>query len=62
MTTRSFPKGAQSVCLAALAITAEGGKADIARPLQGVGSAVFEIALAFKVDAFRVVLRSPVGG
>jgi phage-related protein len=51
----SFPEGAQSICLAALTIAAEGGKADIAKPLHGVGSGVFEIALAFKGDAFRVV-------
>jgi phage-related protein len=51
----SFPQGAQSICLAALTIAAEGGKADIAKPLHGVGSGVFEIALAFKGDAFRVV-------
>jgi len=29
--------------------------ADIAKPLHGLGSGVFEIALAFKGDAFRVV-------
>lgn len=52
---RSFSEGAQSVCLAALTIAAEGGKADIAKPLQGLGSGVFEIALAFRGDAFRVV-------
>ncbi len=52
---RSFPEGVQSVCLAALTIAAEGGNADIAKPLHGVGSGVFEIALAFKGDAFRVV-------
>jgi len=52
---RSFPEAAQSVCLAALTISAEGGMADIAKPLHGLGSGVFEIALAFKGDAFRVV-------
>ena len=52
---RSFPEGAQAVCLAALTIAAEGGKADIAKPLRGLGSGVFEIALPFKGDAFRVV-------
>ena len=52
---RSFPERAQSVCLAALTIAAEGGKADIAKPLQGMGSGVFEIALPFKGDAFRIV-------
>jgi phage-related protein len=51
----TFPEGARSVCLAALTIAAEGGKADIAKPMRGLGSGVFEIALAFKGDAFRVV-------
>src|SRR6266446_800693 len=50
-----FPDGARSVCLTALTIAAEGGKADIAKPMHGMGSGVFEIALPFKGDAFRVV-------
>ena len=50
-----FPEGARSICLAALTIAAEGGKADIAKPMQGMGSGVFEIALPFEGDAFRVV-------
>ncbi len=52
---QGFPDEAQSVCLTALTIAAEGGKADLAKPLQGLGSGVFEIALAFQGDAFRVV-------
>ena len=51
----SFPEGARSICLTALTIAAEGGKADIAKPMRGLGSGVFEIALPFKGDAFRVV-------
>ena len=51
----TFPAGAQSICLAALTIAAEGGKADIAKPLKGLGSGVFEIALPFRGDAFRVI-------
>lgn len=50
-----FPEGARSICLAALTIAAEGGKADIAKPMNGMGSGVFEVALPFKGDAFRVV-------
>ena len=50
-----FPEGARSICLAALTIAAEGGKPDIAKPLHGMGSGVFEIALPFRGDAFRVV-------
>ena len=51
----TFPEGARSICLAALTIAAEGGKADIANPMRGLGSGVFEIALPFRGDAFRVV-------
>lgn len=43
------------MCLAALTIAAEGGKADIAKPMHGLGSGVFEVALAFKGDAYRVI-------
>ena len=50
-----FPDGARSICLVALTIAAEGGKADIAKPMHGMGSGAFEIALPFKGDAFRVV-------
>ena len=51
----TFPEGARSICLAALTIAAEGGKADVAKPMHGLGSGVFEIALPFKGDASRVV-------
>jgi len=58
---QGFPEGAQSVCLAALTIAAEGGKADIAKPLQGMGSGVFEIALPYRGEAFRVVYAVQLG-
>jgi phage-related protein len=51
----TFPEGAMSICLAALTIAAEGAKADVAKPMHGLGSGVFEIALPFRADAFRVV-------
>jgi phage-related protein len=50
-----FPEGSKSICLAALTIAAEGGKANIASPMRGLGSGVFEIAVPFRGDAFRVV-------
>lgn len=50
-----FPEGAKSILLGALTIAAEGGKADIAKPLHGFGPGVLEIALAYRGDAFRVV-------
>lgn len=56
-----FPVGAQEVCLAALTIAAEGGKADIAKPLKGLGSGVMEIALPYRGNAFRVVYTVQIG-
>src|ERR1017187_8389396 len=52
---KKFPLDAQTTCLTALTIAAEGGKADIAKPMHGFGSGVFEIALPLQGDAFRVV-------
>jgi len=51
----TFPEGARSICVAALTIAAEGAKSDIAKPMRGLGSGVFEIALPFRADAFRVI-------
>jgi len=44
-----------------ITIAAEGGKADVAKPMHGLGSGVFEIALPFKGDAFRVVYAVKLG-
>ena len=57
----SFPEGAQAICLTALTIAADGGKADIAKPLKGLGSGVMEIALPYRGNAFRVVYAVQVG-
>ncbi len=38
-----------------------GWKADIAKPLHGFGSGVFEIALPYRRDAFRVVYAVQLG-
>ena len=56
-----FPEGAQSICLTALTVAAEGAKADIAKPMRGLGSGVFEIALPYRGDAFRVVYAVQLG-
>jgi phage-related protein len=58
----TFPEGARSICLAALTIAAEGGKSDVAKPMRGLGSGVFEIALPFRGDAFRVVYAVQLAG
>jgi len=47
--------------LVALTIAAEGGKADIAKPFRGLGSGIFEIALPWRGDAFRVVYGIQIG-
>lgn len=56
-----FPDAAQSICLAALTIAAEGGKSDIAKPMLGLGSGVLEIALPHAGNAFRVVYAVQLG-
>ena len=57
----SFPEGAQSICLSALTLAAEGGKADIAKPMKGLGAGVFEVALRYRGNAFRVVYAVQLG-
>jgi phage-related protein len=56
-----FPYEAQTICLTTLTIAAEGGKADIVKPLHGLGSGVFEITLPYRGDAFRVVYAVQLG-
>jgi phage-related protein len=56
-----FPDEVRTTCLTALTIAAEGGKTDLAKPMQGLGSGVFEIALPFRGDAFRVVYAVQLG-
>jgi len=56
-----FPDGAQSICMAALTIAAEGAMADIAKPLKGLGSGIYEIALPYRGNAFRVVYAVQLG-
>jgi phage-related protein len=50
-----FPVPAQRIMARALTVAAEGGKADIAKPMKGLGSGVFEIALPYRSDAYRAV-------
>ena len=61
MDFEKFPEEAMSICLNALTISAEGGKADIAKPVHGMGPGVFEIALRVRGDAFRVVYAVQLG-
>jgi phage-related protein len=57
----TFPAEAASRCLAALTIAAEGSMADIVKPMHSMGSGVFEIAVPFRGDAFRVVYAVQLG-
>jgi phage-related protein len=57
----SFPDGAQMKCLRALTVAAEGGMTDIAKPMRGLASEVFEIALRFRGDAYRTVYAVHLG-
>lgn len=47
--------------LDALAIASFGSKADIAKPMKGLGSGVYEIALPYQSDAFRVIYAVQIG-
>jgi len=50
-----FPEGARAEILRALTIAAEGRKADTAKPMKGFGSGIFEVALAWRGEAYRTV-------
>ncbi len=50
-----FPQGAQVEMARALTAVAEGGFPDIAKPLKGFGSGIYELALKYRSDAYRVV-------
>lgn len=56
-----FPEGAQVEMVRALTVVAEGGFPDIAKPLTGFGSGIFELALKFRSDAYRVVYGVQIG-
>lgn len=50
-----FPLAVRIEAASALTIAVEGGKADTAKPLHGMRGGVFEIALRWRGDAYRVV-------
>ncbi len=52
---RDFPRGSTVDLPCCSDNRTEGGKADIVKPMLGMGSGVFEIALAFRGNAFRAV-------
>lgn len=52
---QSFPEAVRDQITVALRFAARGEKADIAKPLKGLGSGVFEIAVRHRGDAFRAI-------
>ena len=44
-----------------MAFVSEGGHPEIAKPLKGFGSGVFELTLRFHSDAYRVVYGVQIG-
>ena len=58
----TFPVAMRDRIGTALTIAAEGGKADITKPLKGFGSGVMEIAVRYRADAWRVIYVTEVAG
>ena len=56
-----FPQVVQERMKDALTIASLGQKADIAKPMKGLGSGVFEIALPYRSDAYRAVYAVQLG-
>lgn len=58
----TFPVTVRDRINTALAIAAEGGKADIVKPMRGLGPGGMEIAVRYRTDAWRVVYATKVKG
>jgi phage-related protein len=59
---QGFPEDAQAAVLTALTIAADGGKADVAKPMRGLRSGIFEIAMSYRGEAFRVIYAVQLAG
>jgi phage-related protein len=57
-----FPKAARDRINTALTIAAEGRKADIAKPMKGLGTGVMEVALRHQTNAYRTVYVTEIAG
>jgi phage-related protein len=57
----TFPQAVQEQMKFALEIAAVGQMADIAKPMKGLDSGVFEIALPHRGDAYRAVYAVKIG-
>jgi phage-related protein len=58
---QAFPAAVQEQMTTALRIAARGEKADRAKPIKGLGTGVFEIALAYRGNAYRAVYAVQLG-
>lgn len=58
----TFPIAVRNRVNTALTIAGEGGKADIAKPLKGLGPGIMEIAVRYRTDAWRVVYVTEMAG
>lgn len=56
-----FSEAVQDRMKDALAIASFGQKADIAKPMKGMGSGVFEIALPYRSNAYRAIYAVQLG-
>jgi phage-related protein len=57
----AFPEAAREIFMDALSVAAEGGMAAVAKPMKGLGSGVFEVAVPYRGNAFRVVYAVQLG-
>lgn len=58
---QGFPEAAQARALTALTVIADGATPDIAKPLSGLGSGVWELAIKSRGEAYRVVYALQIG-
>src|ERR1700733_12091949 len=58
---RIYPSEVRIDAATALTIAARGGKADTAKPFKGVDGGVFEIALKYRGNAYRVIYAVQIG-
>lgn len=58
----TFPTAVRDRINSALTIAAEGGKADISKPLAALGRGVMQIAVRYRTDAYRAVYVTEHGG
>ena len=58
---KKFPIKVRARMMDALTFAADGGKADTAKPLKGIGSGAFEIVVSFNTDTFRTIYTVKLG-